>query len=110
MYSAFHLESFFAERDGAADPEHGYLRAEVREALESYLECGCRRFGFARLKCGSCGREKLLALSRAGRYARQSSSRPVTATWAAACYDGMPTTISALSNSRPLSASSLTKK
>ena len=58
-----HLESFLAERDGTADPERGYLRSEVREALESYLECGRLRFGFARLKCATCGQEKLLALS-----------------------------------------------
>ena len=58
-----HLETFLAHRQEAPDPERGYLRPEVQEALESFLECGVLRFGFARLSCASCRKEKLLALS-----------------------------------------------
>ncbi len=40
-----HLETFLAQRQGGPDPERGYLRPEVQEALESFLECGVLRFG-----------------------------------------------------------------
>ena len=58
-----HLETFLARYDNECDTGRGYLRPEVRESLESFLRCGVLRFGFARLKCGGCEREKLLALS-----------------------------------------------
>ena len=58
-----HIETFLAQRQDEPDPERGYLRPEVQEALESFLECGVLRFGFARLSCGRCRKEKLLALS-----------------------------------------------
>ena len=58
-----HLETFLAERSDKPDPDRGYLRPEVIEALESFTECGVLRFGFARLKCELCKEEKLIALS-----------------------------------------------
>lgn len=57
------LETFLDERKDEPHPEQGYLRPEVRHALESFLACGRLRFGFARLKCSCCKREMILALS-----------------------------------------------
>jgi hypothetical protein len=54
-YLASHEERF-AERDGP-------LGAHVPRALETYLECGRLVGGFARVRCGDCGSERLLAFS-----------------------------------------------
>ena len=42
-----HLETFLARYDNEEpDPERGYIRSEVKESLESFLECGVLRLGF----------------------------------------------------------------
>jgi hypothetical protein len=43
--------------------EGGYLPNYVKEEFESYLECGILAYGFLRLKCKDCGKEKLLGFS-----------------------------------------------
>ena len=55
-----HLETFLAEphQHGA----HGYPRFIERE-LRRYLDCGQLSRGLVRIRCGACGKEKLVAFS-----------------------------------------------
>ena len=45
------------------EPRSGPLRAVVRRSVEGFSSCGRLEGGFARLRCGSCGGEHLLAFS-----------------------------------------------
>jgi len=60
---ATHLETFLARRadDGA------FLPRFVERELRAYLACGILAHGFARVRCGACGDEKLVAFSCKGR-------------------------------------------
>ena len=42
---------------------YGYWRGFVDAVVARYLDCGVPEAGFARLKCDSCGAEKLLGFS-----------------------------------------------
>jgi hypothetical protein len=42
---------------------YGPLRAAVSRAVERFLKCGILHYGFARLKCQGCGRNRFLAYS-----------------------------------------------
>jgi hypothetical protein len=42
----------------------------VRVELEEYLKCGLLEHGFARVHCGGCGFDRLVAFSRAKPWAR----------------------------------------
>jgi hypothetical protein len=48
----------------------------VRRELEGYLDCGLLCRGFARLKCGSCGEQHLVAFACKGRGICPSCPRP----------------------------------
>lgn len=41
----------------------GVLPGFVRRELEGYLDCGLHYRGFARLKCESCGEQRLVAFA-----------------------------------------------
>ena len=59
-----HLETFLEEarlRDGEGYP--GFVEREFRR----YLDCGLLCRGFVRLRCSSCGFERLVAFSCKGR-------------------------------------------
>ena len=60
-----HFETFRAEaatiRDGEGLPRF------VEEEFRAFLRCGCLAAGFARLRWGTCGRERLLPFSCKGR-------------------------------------------
>ena len=58
-----HLPAFLAQaaEAGRAVPDF------VREELEGFLRCGILEEGFARVKCGECGFERLVPLSCKGR-------------------------------------------
>ena len=45
------------------EKSYGYWRGFVDAVVARYLDCGVPEAGFARLKCDSCGLEKLLTLS-----------------------------------------------
>ena len=58
-----HLETFL---DRARTEEH-QLPLYVEKELRDYVECGVLGYGFVRLKCDDCGKEKALAFSCMGR-------------------------------------------
>jgi hypothetical protein len=43
--------------------DYGPLRPVVEKTVERFLECGLLRHGFARIRCGHCHEEYLLAFS-----------------------------------------------
>ncbi|MFH1083488.1 MAG: transposase zinc-binding domain-containing protein, partial [Pseudomonadota bacterium] len=43
--------------------KYGFLRPYVRQVIHRFLDCGILHNGFARVKCGECGYEYLLAFS-----------------------------------------------
>ncbi len=50
------------------EPDYGPFRPVVEKTVERFLECGILRHGFARIRCGSCHEEFLLAFSCKTRY------------------------------------------
>ncbi len=61
-----HLETFLAVAV-EADPNGWGVPAWVEEDFRRYLGCGILARGFARVRCGDCGQERLLAFSCKGR-------------------------------------------
>jgi hypothetical protein len=61
-----HLETFLAA-SAEGDPSGWGVPEWVEKDFRSYLECGVLAFGFARIRCGDCGEERLLAFSCKGR-------------------------------------------
>lgn len=56
----------FESRRGGNDrfpKKYGFLRPYVKQVIYRYLDCGILHNGFARVKCGECGHEYLLAFS-----------------------------------------------
>ena len=66
------LEHYWEEFKQAYTPlyekDYGPLRPVVEKTVERFLECGILRHGFARIRCGSCHEEYLLAFSCKTRY------------------------------------------
>ncbi len=60
------LQTLLAEAEGQSEHGFGYP-SHVRREFERYLSCGAMCCGFARLKCRSCQRERLVAFSCKGR-------------------------------------------
>jgi hypothetical protein len=50
------------------EKDYGPLRPVVEKTVERFLECGILRHGFARIRCGNCHEEYLLAFSCKTRY------------------------------------------
>jgi transposase-like protein len=63
-----HLEEFIRVYDEKYQKEFGFWRPVIQEVMEKYLECGDLHHGFARVRCGGCAHEFLLAFSCKGRY------------------------------------------
>jgi Transposase zinc-binding domain len=63
-----HLEEFIRVYDERYQKEFGFWRPVIQEVMEKYLECGDLHHGFARVRCGDCRHEFLLAFSCKGRY------------------------------------------
>ena len=61
------LEQYWEEFQQAYTPlyekDYGPLRPVVEKTVERFLECGILRHGFARVRCGHCREEYLLAFS-----------------------------------------------
>ena len=54
-----HLETFLSAASQCGEPLPGY----VRSALQACLDCGILQKGFARVRCGECGYNRLVAFS-----------------------------------------------
>ena len=50
------------------EPTHGPLRAAARRAVGRFLDCGLLEHGFARVRCGACRAEFLVAFHCKGRH------------------------------------------
>ncbi len=61
------LEDHFAEFSTVYDERfahrYGYWRPVIAEVVEKYLACGILTHGFARVRCGACKHQYLLAFS-----------------------------------------------
>ena len=58
-----HFEAYTRVHSDRYAPRHGDLRPVVRRCVEAFLDCGRHTSGFARLRCGKCAAEHLIAFS-----------------------------------------------
>jgi hypothetical protein len=58
-----YYEDVKAQWEDRFEKKYGRWRGFIDYVVWRYLDCGVEEAGFARLKCDSCGREKLLTLS-----------------------------------------------
>lgn len=58
-----YFETFEQVYDDRFPRKHGCLRPYVKQVIYRYLDCGVLKNGFARVRCGDCGHEYLLAFS-----------------------------------------------
>lgn len=59
------FESLYPEK---YQERYGFYRPVIQKVVEKFLDCGDLTRGFARVKCGQCQHEYLLAFSCKGRY------------------------------------------
>lgn len=71
---AEHLQTMLAVASLRSDDGRGYPRFVERE-FRRYVECGALGRGFARVRCKSCGFERLLAFSCKGRLCPSCQAR-----------------------------------
>jgi hypothetical protein len=62
-----HWPEYEAAYEERFEPRRGRLRGEVRRTVQGYLRCGVLDHGFARVRCGDCGHDLLVAFSCKGR-------------------------------------------
>jgi len=62
-----HYESVKGQWEERFQSRYGYWRPFVDEAVARYLDCGILENGFARVRCGACRAEFLVAFSCNGR-------------------------------------------
>jgi len=62
-----YFDEFVGEYENRFEREYGYFRSVIQEVVEKYLDCGNPKCGFARIRCGDCGKEFLLYFSCHGR-------------------------------------------
>jgi len=58
-----HFETLEQVYDDRFSKQYGFFRPYLRQVIYRYLDCGILHNGFARVKCGDCGHEYLLAFS-----------------------------------------------
>ena len=58
-----HFETLEQIYDDRFTKQYGFFRPYVKQVIYRYLDCGILHNGFARVKCGDCGHEYLLAFS-----------------------------------------------
>ena len=56
-----HFERFEQVYGSRFEKRYGFFRPYVKQVIYRYLDCGILHNGFARVKCGECGHEFLLA-------------------------------------------------
>jgi len=54
------FERVYAER---FQPQYGFWRTVIRNAIDKYVKCGDLKEGFARVLCPDCGKEFFVAFS-----------------------------------------------
>ena len=57
------FETFKRVYEERFERAYGFYRPYLRSVIYRYLDCGVLRNGFARVRCGECGHEYLLAFS-----------------------------------------------
>jgi len=61
------IEAHFEDLEGAWEEHYqnvyGYWRPYIMDVILRYLDCGDLHFGFARVRCETCGHEYLVAFS-----------------------------------------------
>jgi hypothetical protein len=65
---ADHFATLEREHEERFEPTHGPLRAAARRAAGRLLDCGLLEHGFARVRCGTCRAEFLVAFRCKGRH------------------------------------------
>jgi ribosomal protein S27E len=58
-----HFETLEQVYEDRFSRQYGFWRNYVRQVIYRYLDCGILHNGFARVRCGDCGHEFLLAFS-----------------------------------------------
>ena len=76
-----HFQEFTTVYDERFSRRWGYWRPVVSEVVEKFLACGILKHGFARVRCGSCTHEFLLAFSCKCRYFCPSCHAKRLALW-----------------------------
>ncbi len=76
-----HFETLEQIYDERFNKQYGFFRPYVKQVIYRYLDCGILYNGFARVKCGECGHEFLLAfgLKRSGNPAASGTSEGIFA-------------------------------
>jgi hypothetical protein len=77
-----HLEELLRVWPERFARQHGPLRAVVERVLREFLRCGLLQHGFARLWCGECRRNVLVAFSCRGRSFCPSCEKKRQLLWA----------------------------
>jgi hypothetical protein len=78
---ADHFETLERVHEERFEPTHGPLRAAARRAVGRFLDCGLLEHGFARVRCGTCRAEFLVAFRCKGRHFCPSCHAPRLAEW-----------------------------
>ena len=76
-----HFRAFHAAYEERFAETYGDWRPVVREVADKFLECGVLDHGFARVRCGACTHEYLLAFSCKARYFCPSCHAKRLAIW-----------------------------
>ena len=63
-----HYENFERCYEERFEQKYGFFRPVIGEVVRNYLTCGDLKNGFARVRCGDCSKEYLLAFSCKGRW------------------------------------------
>ena len=63
-----HYENFEHCYEERFEQKYGFFRPIIGEVVRNYLTCGDLKNGFARVRCGDCSKEYLLAFSCKGRW------------------------------------------
>jgi len=58
-----YYEEFKRTYEKRFSQKYGYLRSHIEKVIYQYLDCGILHNGFARIRCGRCGHENILAFS-----------------------------------------------
>jgi len=76
----YYFEKLEQVHDDRFAKQYGFLRPYVKRVIYRYLDCGILHNGFARVRCGECRHEYLLAfvLERGGNPAASGISEGIS--------------------------------